>query len=127
MNNTTALAERINSFNFYYEMSDDNGKWLIANREEEEIIAELSTLSTEELREVKASFTADEGEINRYFSEFFANLPEPTPEPVKETKVKSTHSRVFIAAWAMFKEELFKTFGEALTQLGSIGAGVLTG
>lgn len=110
MNNTTTIANRINTFPFYYENSDDNRKWSFGNNEEKAIKSELSHLSSEELRVVKNSISADEEYVNRYFSGYFTNLPDP----IEEVKEKSFRSKIFSEAWSMFRENIFSTFSEAL-------------
>jgi hypothetical protein len=103
-----SISQRINQFDFFYEMSDDHSKYCRGLQEEASIKGALSSLSNQQLTEVKKSISADEEFVNRYFKTFFAEINE------EEEKKDSLHSRIFKAAWSMLKSGIFKSFSDAL-------------
>lgn len=109
MTNTTEITNRINSFNFHWGQTSDTKKFDAGLREENDICKVLSTLSVEELREVKTGITATEKFVSLAFGEFLDNLPTPVIEVEK-----SELSKLMSAAWKMIRKGLFTTISEAL-------------
>ncbi len=98
------LTDRINNFDFFYEMSDSHEVYDRGNKEEKSIKAELSSLNENELREVLTGLDNSNMEwINRYFKSYFENI-----KPV------SSRSKIFTSAWYYFKKGIYSTFSECL-------------
>lgn len=100
------LANRINNFDFFYEMSDSSEVWAKGSRNENEIKKELDKLSNNELVALNEMINAKRDFVNRYFKNYFDNL-----EPVK---VESRMSKVNKAAWYYFKKRIYLTWSECL-------------
>lgn len=68
MTKLVTLANKINAFDTFYEMSDSNLKWELGKRQEESIKAELNLLSDNEIRNLQSELGAS-GKANyqRYF------------------------------------------------------------
>lgn len=111
MMHLTELADRINNFDSYYEMSDSDRTWTNGNRENMAIKRELSEMTIEERVELRKLITKDAEIVTRYWSDYLDNLPEPTPTA---TEANATRSKVFVNAWHYFKKGIYLTFSEAL-------------
>ena len=120
MTNLQSITNRINSFDYYYEMSDDNRKYSKGRNEETSIKRELEGLSNEELIEVRNGLTVSMEKVSRYFS---IEVEETTEEHTTDTEVvpsesktveTSVRSEIFYTAWTYFKNNLFNSFSEAL-------------
>jgi len=103
-NKIETLATAINSFNTLYAMTSIHAKYQAGRSEDNRITASVESLNESELSAL-ASLIEDEAK-RRYFR-------IPAPKPVNEEP--SAKSVIFSNAWAMFKAELFETFGEALS------------
>ena len=103
---TQTTIDKINNFDYYYEMSDDSRKYSQGARAEKEIHVALDAMTNEELIEVRDGLTKDMDLVNRYFNQF-ATIEEPTPEPSKLSKVMTT-------AWTYFRGGLYESFSLAL-------------
>jgi len=119
MNKTERITNQINTFDFFYEMSDSDKTYRDGRRNEQEIKTELSKLSNSELIEVKKGLTVDMDNVNRYFD------LSTTEEPVNDSELKtdstpltvckkSFKSELFTKAWELFRCESIETFSEAL-------------
>ncbi len=107
MKNLQTLAEKINNFNSFYEMSDCHNRYMDGESKNAEIKEELKNLSNRELIELRSLITKSEDIVNRYWGEYFENLePEPTTENPK--------SIIFKNAWYYFKKGIYVSFGECL-------------
>ena len=111
MKNTATLIDRINKFDYYYEMSDDSRKYDAGLAEEKAIRSELEELNREDLIDVQDNVTPSQDSLNRYFEEFFMSQPEEVKEETQETTMRS---QVFSTAWNLFKTETFTSFAKAL-------------
>ena len=137
MTTTQTITDQINSFDYYYEMSDSYKKQSNGSYNEKQIKLALDQLSVEELQEVKKGITKDAEYVNRYFAKYFENLEviedeettETTPEAVTDgpesmesenvdnvpaQTERSPRSEIFKNAWTMYKAGIFTSFGESL-------------
>lgn len=103
------IADQINAFDYFYEMSDSDAKYRAGRKAEATIKSQLSEMSERELIEVRGLLTANIEHVCRYFGKFFNDLPEAT-----EASQASYKSEIFRTAWALFKEGVFQSFGRAL-------------
>ncbi len=125
-NTIQSIADQINNFDYFYEMSDDNSKYENGTQSEKEIKSALSKLTTDQIKEVRTQVTVNEEWVNRYFAQFFQGSPETTPEQVEgqraqdneempsEAKKQSFRAIIFQNAWAMLRKGLFSCFSSAL-------------
>lgn len=111
-NTIQQIADQINAFDYFYEMSDDTRKFDLGRKAQAAIKSQLAELSESELIEVRDLLTANMDHVCRYFGKFFNDLPEPTP--AIEAAEVSYKSEIFRTAWALFKEGVFESFGRAL-------------
>ena len=130
MNNTSTqiqdLANKINNFPYQYEMSDNDAKWTKGDRAEKQIKRELKELTPEQLTEVKAGITITMDAVNRYFADFFNNLPEPSndvqvesteataTEATTTTSEPSMRSKVMTTAWTYIRSNVAANLSQAL-------------
>ena len=103
---TSELPERLNSFDYYYEMSDSSKVWDKWSHEKSRIKRQLKSLSPEQMIDLKESIKVDDSQLFRHFSEF-NGLPKTETE-------KNIRSEVFTTAWALVKTGLVDTIGKAL-------------
>lgn len=106
MKNLQSLTDQINSFDYFYEYSDDSRRYGPAKRIEKSINEELAALSIEDLHAIKKDLTKDMEHVLRYFKSF-ENLPEPREE-------KSHLSQIMTNAWFYMKKGIFATFSDCL-------------
>lgn len=107
-NDLTLITNKINRFDYFYEMSDSHKKYQWGKADEYKIKTMLDNCSTEELVEIKANITRSEDALRRYFAEYFQDLPEPTP-PKNENLVS-----IMSTAWTYLKKGIFTNMSEAL-------------
>jgi len=94
-------------------MSDDNSKYDNGTNMEAKIKSQLAQLTQDQLIDLKSNLTADMEHINRYFAEYFENLPSPDPAGV-EVKAPSKLSTIFTNAWYYMKKGIYASFSECL-------------
>lgn len=107
MKNLQTIANLINNFDTYYEMSDSDRTYNDGRESQRSISRLLEELTTNELVELKSLTTIGEDMLMRYFSEYFENLPEPTKPETKLSKIMST-------AWSYLKKGIFTNMSQAL-------------
>jgi hypothetical protein len=66
----------------------------------------LKELSTEELLQLKSETTLSSEMIDRYFKDFFQDLPEAKPVSIR--------SKVFTAAWYFLRKGIYENMSQAL-------------
>ena len=71
MGNTKLIADQINNFDFYYEMSDDTSKFDKGTRVEKEIKDQLAGMNADQLTEVMENVTVSQESVDRYFKDSF--------------------------------------------------------
>ena len=107
MKNLQELQTRINSFDAWYMMSDDNRVYNKWSNEETLIKGEIKKLSFEELTELKNGLTIQS--FDTITNERIEEL-KPVEAPAKQSKL----STIMRNAWAMLKDGLFSTMSAAL-------------
>ena len=101
------LANRLNSFDYFFAMSDSSKVWDKWSHEKSLIKSDLKTLSVEYMIELKKMVTIDDKMLYRHFSEFRGLVDAPI--------TKSMKSQVFTTAWDLLKAGLVDTMSKALT------------
>lgn len=109
------LANRINVFDHWYNMSSDHRVWKRWNTEESAIKREIAKLSAIEAKEVFAMLSDRAKE-----TEFGKAIEAMIPKPV------SIHSRVFTAAWNYLKAGAAANLSEALKKAWAMIKGILS-
>ncbi len=71
-------------------MSDDHSKYENGTKSQKEIITALSSMTSDQIKEVQAQITVSEEWVNRYFAQFFQTAPQTTPERVNGEKESKT-------------------------------------
>ncbi|MCB0649441.1 MAG: hypothetical protein KDC49_22385 [Saprospiraceae bacterium] len=104
MTTSQTLANSINAFDYYYEMSDSDRTYSNGKRSQKAIKEAASEMTAEELMEARKMITVEQELIDRYFAGLF---PEIAPEP-------SANSELFSIAWTIKKLGLASSFSEAL-------------
>ena len=128
---TQEITTRINQFDYYYNMSDSHQVYDRWEKEKIEIIEVLSTMTPDQLNEIKTQITVSDKCLNWYFAQFFVGATEEmhvsdehpekgeqrTDEAETPTAAKSESLRsvIFRNAWAMFRGGVFKSFRAALS------------
>ncbi len=111
MNNTTNINELAKTLNedfvYFYEMKDGK-EYNLGSRQERQVKAQLEALTQDQLIELRGMITQDKEFVNRYFAEYFENLPEATE--VEPSKL----STIFSNAWYYMKKGIYATFSECL-------------
>jgi len=100
------LANRLQGFDYYFEMSDSSRVWDKWSMEKDRIKQELKELASEDLIQVKSLLTLDDSTLLRHFTEF-KGLQEPTEK-------RSIKSEVFTTAWNLVKSGVASTISRAL-------------
>jgi len=109
--NLQDLITRLNNFPTHYEMNSMQSKWDAGNDERWSLDKAFSKLSKDELIQIKSETTLSPEMIDRYYAEFFSDLPEPKTE----AKASVNRSEIFKAAWYYFKiKGIYETFSNAL-------------
>ena len=100
MNN---LLNRLNSFDYYFAMSDSSRTYDLGSREKESISRALAEMTDSELLDLRSQIEVSDNLLSRHF-----------PELVNVKAESSYRSMLFKTAWFYFKKGIFTSFGEAL-------------
>lgn len=114
MENSTQILDLIKSFDSTYMMSDDSTVYSDGKAQEIEIHSLLKEASNDTLIEVRNSIDLTDRFLKVPFGRYFENLNEVVSVKSTGTEPKSKLSEIMSTAWAMFKSELFESFGLAL-------------
>ncbi len=108
--NIQTLTERLNNFPCHWEMNSNQSTWDEGFSENKKLTKAFEGLTTDELIQIKSETTLPTEMIDRYFAEFFQNLPLPATE----AKASVNRSQIFTDAWYFFNKGIYETFSEAL-------------
>ena len=99
------ISQQINTFDYYYTMSNDGRIFERGSRMRDAITEALGKMPPSEIDELSSKITVPMDLVNKYWKSFFEVNPKETP---------SYRSRIFRIAWYFYRKGLFLSFSGAL-------------
>ncbi len=109
---TQNLTTQLNSFDYYYNMSDSNARFETWSPIEKQILKDLSLLSVSQLIQLKSQVTVSDKSLYYHFGQYFEGLP--TNETKMSEERRSELSDIMTNAWSMIRSGVCKTISTAL-------------